>query len=38
MYSPGEVGIEQAENSDDDAEDDACNDVGDGGSYTWLWV
>ena len=36
MYSPGEVGIEQAEDSNDDTEDDACDDFGNGGSSTWV--
>ena len=31
MYSPSEIGIEQAEDHDDVAEDDACDVFGDGG-------
>lgn len=37
MYPPGEVGVEQAEDSDDSTEDDCCDDVGEGGSGAWVW-
>ena len=36
MYSPGEVGIEQAKDGDDDAEDNAYDGFGDGGSRNWV--
>ena len=37
MYSPSEVGIEQAEDhDDDDAEDDVCYVFSDGGSSTLI--